>query len=271
MKSTILITGASSGFGKESAKLFQRNGWNVIATMRSPEKETELNNLENVLVVGLDVQDPGSIEKAIRVGVEHFGQIDALINSAGYGLMGVFESAKAEQIKNLYEVNVFGLMEVTRQVLPYLRAGGAGVIVNLSSIAGAVGLPFGTLYNSSKFAVEGFSEALSHELSELNIKVKIIEPGSIATNFRNGVVMIENQIPVYDPIMASSFPRYHQLTDHLEQSSVTDVAHTIYEAVVDGTSQLRYIVGADAHFFIDQRGQMSDQEFLARIRQYFIG
>ena len=271
MAKTVFITGASSGFGRETAKLFHQNGWDVIATMRSPEKETELGKLKNVLVTALDVQDPVSIKKAVAAGIETFSKIDVLINSAGYGLMGVFESATIEQIKSLFDVNVFGLMEVTKHVLPYLRASQEGTIINISSIGGALGMPFGSLYISSKYAVEGFSESLFYELSALNIKVKIIEPGSVSTNFRNGVVMIKNEIPVYDPIMASSFPRYFKLTGHLEKSSVMDVAHTIYRAATDGTTQLRYVVGADAHFFIDQRDGMSDQDFIDQIRRDFIG
>lgn len=271
MAKTVFITGASSGFGKAAAKLFHQYGWNVIATMRSPEKGTDLQQLENVFITRLDVQDATSIQHAINAGIERFQKIDVLINSAGYGLMGVFESAHSEQIKDLFDVNVFGLMEVTRQVLPHLRANGSGTVINISSIGGAVGMPFGSLYISSKFAVEGFSEALSHELASLNIRVKIIEPGSIATNFRENAQLIDNKIPVYDPIMASSFPRYHQLTEHLEKSSCEDVAKTIYAAVTDETSQLRYIVGADAHFFIDKRYAMSAQAFADQMRQYFIG
>lgn len=270
MAKTVLITGASSGFGREASNLFQKNGWNVIATMRSPEKETELNKLENILVAGLDVQDSKSIAIAITAGIERFGTIDVLINSAGYGLMGVFESATSEQIRNLFNVNVFGLMEVTKLVLPHLRANGGGTIINISSIGGVVAMPFASLYNSSKFTVEGFSESLSHELASLNILVKIIEPGSIATNFRNGVEMIKNDKPVYDPIMAASFPSYQELTAHLEKSTVMDVAATLYEAATDGTTQLRYIIGADAHFFIDKKAKANDQEFINQIREYFI-
>ncbi|CAM3915206.1 Short-chain dehydrogenase [Pedobacter westerhofensis] len=270
MAKTVLITGASSGFGREASNVFQKNGWNVIATMRSPEKETKLNQLENILVAALDVQDPKSIQHAITAGVEKFGTIDVLINSAGYGLMGVFESAEGGQIKNLFDVNVFGLMEVTKQVLPYFRANGGGTIINISSIGGVVAMPFASPYISSKFAVEGLSESLYHELSSLNILIKIIEPGSIATNFSNGVEMIKNDKAVYDPVMAASFPSYQKLTAHLGKSTVTDVADTIYRAATDGTTQLRYIIGADAHFFIDKKAKAADQEFVNRMREYFI-
>lgn len=170
--------------------------------MRSPEKEAELTSLERVRVERLDVQDSDSIQKAVRSGIDQFGTIDVLVNNAGYGVMGVFESATPDQIRQQYAVNVFGLMAVTQAVLPILRAQGHGTIVNLSSFGGLVALPFGSLYNSSKFAVEGFSEALSHEVLPLGIRVKIIEPGGVATNFRTGLDMIKNDIPAYNPLLA---------------------------------------------------------------------
>lgn len=122
MKNTVFITGASSGLGKATANLFHQNGWNVIAAMRSPENETELDALENVLLVQLDVTNPTQIQEAIAKGTEKFGSVDVLINSAGYGLMGVFEASSPEQIQQQFDVNVFGLMNVTKAILPIMRA-----------------------------------------------------------------------------------------------------------------------------------------------------
>lgn len=212
MKKTILITGASSGFGKENTLLFQRNGWNVVASMRNPEKERELTDLPNVMVLQLDVTDGRSIATAVNQAVERFGKIDVLVNNAGYGLIGVFESATAEQIQTQYEVNVFGLMKVTKAVLPLMRQQKNGVIINISSFGSITAGQFSSLYNSSKFAVEGFSEALSHELAPLGIAVKIIEPGSVATNFRSGMEMISNAITDYDPELNLLMSRYAKRT-----------------------------------------------------------
>lgn len=270
MTKTILITGASSGLGKATAKLFHSKGWNVIATMRNPEKEEELKKLTNILITKLDVQDPASIRDAIKTGVEEFGTINALVNSAGYGLMGVFESATPEQIQKQFDVNVFGLMATTQAVLPYLRANKEGVIINISSFGGILALPFGSVYNSSKFAVEGFSESLSHELATLNIAVKIIEPGSIATNFRNGIEVIKNDIPEYTSSLTEFFSRYPKPTEHLAKSTASDVANTIYQAATDGKRQLRYVIGADAQFYIDIKTQNAEQTFIKQIRDYFI-
>jgi NAD(P)-dependent dehydrogenase (short-subunit alcohol dehydrogenase family) len=270
MKRTVLVTGASSGFGRETSKLFQKKGWNVIATMRSPEKEEELVKSENVLVTKLDVQDTGSIRAAINAGIEKFSRIDAVINNAGYGLMGVFESATKEQIKKQFDVNLFGIMDVIKEVLPHLRVNGGGTIINISSFGGFVGLPFGSLYNSSKFAVEGFSESLSHELFKLNIVVKIVEPGGVQTNFRGGLDIIKNEIPEYNPLVASFWANYSKATETLPKATAEDVANMIYNAATDGKTQLRYVAGDDAQFYIDTKMKNSDQEFVRLIRGFYI-
>ena len=266
---TVLITGASSGLGKAAAKLFHDKGWNVIATMRSPEKEQELTTLGNTLVTRLDVQNPDTIRQAIQNGIDRFKSIDVLVNNAGYGLVGVFESVTPAQIAKQFQVNVFGLMEVTQIALPHLRNKG-GAIINISSFGGIVGLPFGSLYNSSKFAVEGFSEALSHELSPFNIAVKIVEPGSIATNFRQGMEHIANSIPDYDPYMAGFFQRYPKAAEHLPKATADDVAATIFQAATDGKARLRYVVGQDAQFYIDMKQKNTDEDFARKMRDNFL-
>lgn len=270
MTKTVLITGASSGFGKETAKLFHKNGWNVIATMRSPEKEQELAKLENVLVVQLDVQKIDSIDTAVKAGVEEFGNIDVLINNAGYGLMGVFESATENQIQNQFEVNVFGMMRTTQAILPYMRKSGKGVIVNISTFGGIIGLPFTSLYASSKFAVEGFSEALSHELAKLNIGVKIVEPGGVHTNFRNGLDMVKNEISAYNQLLTRFFERYAKPTENLPKATSEAVAATIYKAATDESNKLRYVIGEDAQFYIDTKLKNTEEVFVQSIRDFFI-
>src|SRR6266478_25943 len=184
MKKTILITGTSSGLGKTAAKHFASCGWNVVATMRAPEQEKELAGLSDVLVTRLDVEDRESIQLAIEAGIARFGKIDALINNAGFGLFGVFESISREKVQEQFDINVFGVMDVTRAILPHFRKNKDGLIINVSSGAGVFTLPMLSLYCASKFALEGFSESLSYELASQNIIVKIIEPGGvISTNF----------------------------------------------------------------------------------------
>jgi len=266
MNKIVFITGASSGIGRAAAKLFHAAGWNVVATMRTPEKEQELTGLDRVLVTGLDVESAESIEQAVANALDTFGVIHVLVNSAGYGLMGVFESATGEQIRRQFEVNVFGLMRVTQAILPHMREQRSGAIINISSFGGITANRFGSLYNSSKFAVEGFSEALSHELAFLNIAVKIIEPGSIATNFRNGMVLIQNTIDVYNAEFAAMLSRYAQRTAHLQKATADDVAGSIYQAATDGQPRLRYVVGEDAQFYIDARLKNDEAGFLKIMR-----
>jgi len=147
-KKTVLITGCSTGFGKLAAKKFQTEGWNVIATMRSPEKETELTELNHVFVTKLDVTNDTSVSEAVAKGVEKFGRIDALINNAGISGVGVFEQWDERKIYSMFETNVLGLMRVTKAILPLMRKQGEGVVINISSTAGLVGSPFSSVYTS---------------------------------------------------------------------------------------------------------------------------
>jgi NAD(P)-dependent dehydrogenase (short-subunit alcohol dehydrogenase family) len=167
MKKTVLITGASSGFGRETVKLFHKNGWNVVATMRSPEKETELNTLSNVFVSKLDVTDKATIKNTVAQSIEKFGSIDVLVNNAGYGAMGALEAATEQQIKQQFDVNLFGLIAVTQAVLPGMREHKTGIIINVSSVGGRLTFPFSSLYHATKFALEGLTESMQYELNPL--------------------------------------------------------------------------------------------------------
>ncbi|HEY0176631.1 MAG TPA: SDR family oxidoreductase [Pedobacter sp.] len=273
MNKTVLITGASSGFGKSAAKIFAANEWNVIATMRSPEKEEELTALQNVLVLKLDVQDESSIKKAVSSGIAHFGAIDVLVNNAGYALRGIFELLSSEQIKRQFDVNVFGMMAVTQAIIPHFREQGKGLIINLSSMGGRITIPLLSLYHSTKFAVEGFTEALSYELSALNVRVKLIEPGAAKTNFSTtSIDNVPNTIPEYDDMIKYYQENRPKITQHLSAPNATqeEVAEVIYKAATDGTNQLRYIIGADADLYVNGRANSSDQEYFNLMNSYFL-
>ncbi|MEQ9165272.1 MAG: SDR family oxidoreductase [Fulvivirga sp.] len=260
MRKTILITGASSGIGKATAIHFQKQGWNVIATMRSPEKETELNAFENVLLEKLDVLDVKSIEQAIKNGISKFGKIDALLNNAGYGAYGPLETFPRENIVRQFNTNVIGLMDVTKAIIPHFRENKSGVIVNISSIGGQMTFPLGSLYHGTKFAVEGISESLHYEMAAIGVKVKIVEPGFIATDFGGRSFDFQaGDIEEYKPIINGLMKQWQNPNNTVSQPSL--VAEVIYTAVTDGTNQLRYRAGEDANFLLDNRKKMSDTEF----------
>lgn len=245
MNKTIMITGSSAGIGKATAQYFASKGWNVVATMRSPEKETALTMLDNVLVTRLDVQDKASMQQVIAEGIKRFGKIDVLLNNAGYGLFGPFELATDAQIRQQFDVNVFGLMHLTQAILPHFRANKAGTIINVSSMGGLITFPIVSLYHATKFAVEGFSESLAYELSALNIKVKLVEPGAIATGFDGAANFTGNpEITDYDNFVQGFLDLWGSKTQ--ERTTAMQVAEVIYEAATDETSRLRYLAGADA-------------------------
>ena len=264
---TIVITGASSGIGKATAKHFAEKGWTVAATMRKPENETELTEIENINLYQLDVTNQTSIDSAAAQIFSDYKTVDVVLNNAGYGLAGPFEAATPEQIRRQFDTNVFGLMEVTRAFLPHFRASGAGMFLNVSSIGGRVTFPFVSLYHSTKWAVEGFTESLAYELGELGIRVKLIEPGGVATDFggRSLDMAMPNDLPDYMPAVQKFMAAREN--SGLVASTAEYIAEKIYEATTDGKNQLRYLLGDDAVQTYAMREQVGDDAFVAGMRQ----
>ncbi len=269
MNKTILITGASSGIGKATALLFQAKGWNVIATMRQPKTATELQTLDRVLVTRLDVLDLASIEQAVQEGLNRFGKIDVLLNNAGYGAYGVLESFSRERILRQFNTNVIGLLDVTRTLLPHFRAQQSGTIINISSIGGKMTFPLGTLYHGTKFAVEGLSESLSYELEAIGCRVKIVEPGAIATDFTGRSFDFSNDesLAEYQSMIGTVMAGMPRLFDQALPAEV--VADVIYGAATDGSDRLRYTAGDDAHAIIANRQASDDAAFIAAMKTQF--
>ena len=269
MNKTILITGCSTGIGRMTAKYFQEKGWNVAATVRgNPDEDEELNALENVLVTALDVTKEDTIKSAIEATVDRFGKIDVLLNNAGYGAYGILEATPEKAIRMQFDVNVIGALLVTKNVIPCMRKEGEGTIINISSMGGKITFPLGTLYHGSKFAVEGMSEALSYELEAIGIRVKMIEPGMINTNFEE--TTIKNM--AIDPSQEEYGPFLQKVMDGMKNAAGNNsepivVAEKIYEAATDGSSQLRYIAGPDAEQVIAARKQMDDDAYMAMMKQ----
>ena len=266
MADTILITGASTGIGRATAELFQQRGWNVIATMRNPEDGEELSQLDNVLVTPLDVTDDDSISAAVAEGIERFGRIDAQVNNAGYGAYGPLEATPSESIRRQSDTNVIGLLETTRALIPHFRANGAGTIVNISSIGGKMAFPLGSLYHGTKFAVEGISEALSFEMEPLGVRVKIVEPGAIRTDFgcRSFDFNNDESMAEYQDTVQRVFAAFEPMMENASDPVV--VAAVIYEAVTDGTDRLRYTAGDDASELVAMRAAQDDETFFAGMK-----
>ncbi len=266
---TILITGASSGIGRATARRFQAAGWNVVATMRSPERESELQQLDRVLVTQLDVTDFTSIATSVEAGLARFGRIDAVVNNAGYGAYGPLEATPFEKVRRQFDVNVFGVIATTQALLPHFRANRAGLVINVSSIGGKITFPLGTLYHGTKFAVEGLSEALHYELATLGVQVKIIEPGMIRTDFAGRSFDFSNdeRLSEYQPVVQALLAAFGPMTE--TASPPERVADVIYAAATDGSDQLRYEAGDDAVSLLAARREADDATFLGGIKAQF--
>lgn len=271
MTQTIFITGASSGIGKATAQFFSAKGWNVVATLRDPAKAGDLAALPRVMVTRLDVTDGASIAAAVTAAQARFGGIDVLVNNAGYGAYGALEAFDMEGIRRQFDTNVIGLLEVTKAVLPVLRAQGRGVIVNISSIGGRMTFPLGSLYHGTKFAVEGLSEALHYELEPLGIRVKIVEPGMIATDFggRSFDFRHSADLPAYQPVV----DRFLAVLGSPEMAAAASppvvVSEAIWAAATDGTARLRYTAGPDAAAFMAARSAQDDTIFIGGVKAQF--
>lgn len=272
MTKTVLITGCSSGFGAAAARAFAAKGWNVVASARKLDDLAPLRSVPNLLPVVLDVEDRPSIDAAVKAGIERFGRIDALVNNAGFGLFGIFEGTPREKIQEQFDVNVFGLMDVTRALLPHFRRNREGAIVNVSSGAGAFGLPMTSLYCASKFALEGFSEALSYELADVGIRVKIVEPGGVtSTKFgeRSGTEAAVGAAPDdYAPFQAKAGELFARLRASRGAATSEEVAEVIVEAAEDRSERLRWVATEDIKPLIAARRETSEQKYRAFMLDY---
>jgi NAD(P)-dependent dehydrogenase (short-subunit alcohol dehydrogenase family) len=238
---TVLVTGCSSGYGLETARHFHAKGWKVIAGMRTP-REDALPRSERLKVLALDVTDANSIAAAI----EDSGPVDVLVNNAGIGLFGAFEATPMTTIREIFETNTFGVMAMTRAVLPQFRARGSGTVINVTSSATLAPMPLVAVYTASKMAIEGFTASLAHELEAFNLRAKLVEPGyGPSTRFtENGGARMQGLIPdAYAPFAQKVFAL---LTQTKAVTVEADVAETVWRAAHDTSEQLRFPAGADA-------------------------
>lgn len=249
MAKTILITGSSSGIGRATALYFAERGWNVAATMRDPSKADPVFQHPQISVFALDVTHPESIARAVSDTLNRYRKIDVLLNNAGYGLFGPMEALAGQQIQQQFATNLFGLIGVTQQVLPAMRDAGEGLIINVSSIVGRFALPYASSYVATKFAVEGLSESMRYELDPFHIRVKMIEPGSIATEFGKDGKQIAVSAP-YQTSMNTFLAVFAK--GNSAGAEPGEVAKVIFRAANDSSNRLRYLAKPGPFFWMNR-------------------
>lgn len=246
MKKTVLITGTSSGIGRAAAIEFARQGWNVAATMRTPEKEIELQKISGIQLFALDVTSAASVKETFSSVINQFGKIDVVVNNAGYGVDGVFEAMSDEVIEKQYNTNVFGLMRVTREAIQHMRPLNQGTIIQVSSMGGRIAFPLFSIYHGTKWAVEGFTESLQYELESFNIRLKLVEPGAIKTEFygTSRTFVKPTQTDAYNKFVDNATRISKEAGE--KGDTAEKVAKTIVKAASDNSSKLRYPTGNPA-------------------------
>lgn len=261
----VLITGSSSGIGKAAVIHFAQKGWQVAATQRNTDNENPFAAFPNVRRYTLDVTNTQSISATFQQVATDFGGIDVVVNNAGYGVDGVFEAMSDEVIEKQFDTNVFGLMRVTREAIPYLRAQQGGSLVQISSMGGRVTFPLFSIYHGTKWAVEGFSESLHYELERFNIQVKLVEPGAIKTDFygRSREFINRNDLPYTDYVAKISAKNQ---AAGAAGAAPEKVAEVIYKAATDRNRKMRYTVGYPAGLLVPLRWLLPNRWFFKFIK-----
>ncbi|AUB36297.1 NADP-dependent 3-hydroxy acid dehydrogenase YdfG [Nostoc flagelliforme CCNUN1] len=258
---TWLITGASRGIGAEIAKAVLAAGDRLIATARNQADLQQFSTDKDALVLSMDVTDEAQVKAAIATSLEKFGQIDVLVNNAGFGLLGSVEECSAEEVESVYRTNVFGLLNVTRAVLPSMRQHRSGHIINISSIGGYRSSPGWGIYGSTKFAVEGITEALHGELAPLGIHATVVEPGYFRTDFLNGSSLRPSAVQI--PDYAQTVGKIRDVAaglNHQQPGDPTKIAPAILEIVNTDEPPLRLPLGTDTLQTIAEKNAYVEQE-----------
>ncbi len=265
-KKVVLITGASSGIGKATAIYLSQNGFIVYAGTRTPKKLLSIKN-KNLIPIKLDVTDFKNIKEAIS----KIEKIDILINNAGYGLVSTVEDVTEDEMFNQFNINLFGVIRVTKAILPIMRREKSGIIINISSFLGKIGLPLLTLYNASKYALEGVTDSLRYELKDFNIRVHSIMPGFFNTNFARDNLVINkdtfNQNSPYNHIVSNLAPQIIKQINNGNHAQ--EVAQIILKIIEDKNSLARQTAGDKAKKFIPMRRELCDKDFERRVRNYY--
>ena len=266
---TIFITGSSSGLGRAAARLFASRGWRVIATMRSPDKETDLASSPAVVLMPLDITDPDQIERAAANAVAA-GGVDVVFNNAGYGMAGPLEGVTDQQMLRMVNTNLLGPIRTTKAFIPHFREKRAGLFINTTSIGGLITVPFNSLYHATKWALEGWSESMAFELNQFGIGMKTVSPGGMKTDFFTRSFDTGGH-PAYEELVSKVMGVITDPQQLATYSTPDQIAEVVFEAATDGKNQLRYVAGADAKATYAARLQLGDEGFREAIRQQFFG
>ena len=272
-----IVTGSSSGIGFETSLILARNGFHTYATMRNlegektkPLREVVKNENLQLQAIELDVDNDKSVIDAINTIVEERKRIDVLINNAGYALGGALEETSMDEIRKQFETNFFGAVRVMQAAVPFMRSQRSGKIVNITSMGGRISIPLSAFYHGSKFALEGLSESIQYELEPFGIKVILIEPGAVGSNFWKNIKIAKSSSDSNSPY--SQFGnKILKAYMEMEQNTISPsvVAKTILDAITSDNPQLRYVVGEDAAKTLDARKNMPDNEFGDLIKKQF--
>ena len=271
-----VVTGSSSGIGLETAIHLAKNGFKTYATMRNTNKSDEIkqrSQSENlpIEILQLDVTDEESVKNAVKIIVEKEGRIDVLVNNAGYALMGSVEDTSSEELKDQFDTNVFGVYRTTKAVLPTMRKQKNGRIITIGSIAGFMGMPIASAYVASKFAIEGFTESLRHEVSPFGIQACVIEPGVIKTHIMEGAPIAKKSMEnsAYSDITQTIGKAMGNMMEN-QSSPPSVVAEVVLKAATSDNPETRYTAGEDAKMIQQARKTKSDKEFEQLISTSFL-
>ncbi|EDM34411.1 short-chain dehydrogenase [Pedobacter sp. BAL39] len=269
MAKTIFITGASTGIGKTTALYFAAKGWQVIATMRNTQSAAELAENKNITLLTLDVTKPEQIADAVKQATE-MGQVDVVLNNAGYGTVGPLEGTSDEDIRQIIDTNFLGVIQLTKAFIPHFRERQSGVFITISSIGGLVAYPFFSLYHATKWAIEGWTESMAFELKNFGIQIKTVQPGPTRTDFAGRSLVIPEHAAYTE-----MFDKFQKLFFNEELMTNLDAAENvsavIYEAATDGKDQLRYQAGAIATGEYEKRLKLGAEGFHWDLDKAFFG
>ena len=272
-----VVTGSSTGIGFETSLTLARNGFLTYATVRNLNKSGNIKSVANkeklpLKIVQLDVTDDGSVKNAMQSIIAEASRIDALVNNAGYSLNGAFEDIAMEELKAQYETNLFGVIRATQAALPLMRKQKSGIIVNISSgVITIGGFPGGSAYVSTKFALEGLSKSMAYELEPFGIKVVLVEPGVIRTNFLDGIIAAKKSQDPNSPYSQMMQKMAASFEPMLENGSSADVvAKVVLKAVTSENPSPKYLAGKDIETLMEVKRNMSDEEFFKMMKANFM-